>query len=192
MCYTYYNREVLIGMKNFLKVLGIVLLIPYVIAAIIVTVCLLNYNQYGVTEIGNKTYITVNDDALVSSGYEKGDLLVVEKKSNDDIDANDYIFFYESSKEKKTVIINLARVISKRRVTDTETTFKLEGDVDYSSEYVIGSTKNTKVYSGWGSVLSALESRWVFLCFIILPMLFIFLYEIYEFVIEVKKNMKEA
>ena len=102
------------------------------------------------------------------------------------------IFFYEESVEKKTVIINLARVVSKRRISDTETTFKLEGDVDYSSEYVIGSAKNTKVYSGWGSVLSALESRWVFLCFIILPMLFIFLYEIYEFVIEVKKNMKEA
>ena len=167
------------------------LLVPYVIVAIIITVCLLNYNDYGVTEIGNKTFITVTGDDLMPN-YEKGDLLVVEKKSNDDIDANDYIFFYESSKEKKTVIINLARVISKRRVTDIETTFKLEGDVDYSSEYVIGSTKNTKVYSGLGSVLAALESRWVFLCFIILPMLFIFLYEIYEFIIEVKKNLKEA
>ena len=167
------------------------LLVPYVIVAIIVTVCLLNYNKYGVTEFGNKTLITVTGDDLAPS-YQKGDLLVVENKSYDDIEANDYIFFYESSKEKKTVIINLARVISKRRITDTETTFKLDGDVDYSSEYVIGSTKNTKVYSGWGSVLSALESRWVFLCFVILPILFIFLYEIYEFVIEVNKNMKEA
>ena len=168
------------------------LLVPYVIAAIIVTVCLLNYNDYGVTEIGNKTYITVDGDELLSSGYEKGDLLVVEKKSNDTINADDYIFFYESSKEKKTVIINLARVISRRDVTETEATFKIEGDIDYSSEFVIGSTKDTKVYHGWGAVLSALESRWVFLCFIILPMLFIFLYEIYEFVIEVKKNLKEA
>ena len=52
--------------------------------------------------------------------------------------------------------------------------------------------KNTKVYSGWGGVLAALESRWVFLCFVILPILFIFLYELYEFAIEVKKNLKEA
>ncbi len=178
-------------MKNFLKVLGIVLLVPYVITAIIITVFLLNYNAYGVTEIGNKTLITVTDNELLPN-YKKGDLLVVENQSNDDINENDFIFFYEESREKKTVIINLARVVSKRRVSDSETTFKLEGDVDYSSEYVIGATKNTKVYSGWGSIISALESRWVFLCFVILPILFIFLYELYELVIEVKKNLKEA
>ena len=178
-------------MKNFLKILGIVLLVPYVIIAIIVTVFLFNYNEYGVTEMGDKTYITVTGDEL-SPDYKKGDLVVVENKSVDDISENDYIFFYEESREKKTVIISLARVISKRRITDSETTFKLEGDVDYSSEYVIGSVKNTKVYHGWGSVLAALESRWVFLGFVILPILFIFLYELYEFAIEVKKNLKEA
>ena len=178
-------------MKNFLKVLGIVLLVPYVITAIIITVFLLNYNEYGVTELGDKTYITVNDNELMPN-YKKGDLLVVEKKSNDDINENDYIFFYEESREKKTVIISYARVISKRRVNDNETTFKLEGDVDFSSEYVNGSSKNTKVYSGWGSILAALESRWVFLCFVILPILFIFLYEIYAIAIEVKKSLKEA
>ena len=105
---------------------------------------------------------------------------------------HDHIFFYEQNQEKKTVIINLARVISKRVINETETTFKLEGDVDYSSDYVIGSVNDTKRYSGLGGIISALESRWVFLCFIILPILFIFLYEIYEFVIEVKKNLKEA
>ena len=178
-------------MKNFLKVLGIVLLVPYVIIAIIVTVFLLNYNEYSVTEMGNKTYVTVKGDELAPE-YKDGDLLVIEKKSNDDINVNDYIFFYEENNEKKTVVIDLARVVSKRKVTDTETTFKLEGDVDYSSEFVIGSTANTKVYSGWGSVLAALESRWVFLGLVILPMLFLFLYELYEFVIEVKKNLKEA
>ena len=167
------------------------LLVPYVITAIIVTVFLLNYNEYGVTKIGDKTYIPVAGDELAPN-YQKGDLVVVENKSFDDINDNDYIFFYEESREKKTVIISLARVISKRHVTGEEITFKLEGDVDYSSEYVIGSTKNTKVYSGWGSILAALESRWVFLCFVILPILFIFLYELYEFAIEVKKNLKEA
>ena len=178
-------------MKNFLKILGIVLLVPYVITAIIVTVFLLNYNEYGVTEMGDKTYITVTGNEL-SPGYQKGDLVVVENKSIDDINENDYIFFYEESREKKTVIISLARVVSKRHVTDNETTFKLEGDVDYSSEYVIGTNKDVKVYDSLGSILSTLESRWVFLIFIIVPLLFIFLYEIYEFVIEVKKNMKEA
>ena len=178
-------------MKNFLKILGVIILIPYVIIAITLTVFLLNYNDYGVTEIGGKTLIIVNDDSL-QPNYKKGDLVVVDNAKNDDINENDYIFFYEESREKKTVIINLGRVISKKEVNETETTYKLEGDVDFSSEYVIGTTKDAKVYSSLGSVLSVLESRWVFLIFIIIPILFIFLYEIYEFILEVKKNMKEA
>lgn len=178
-------------MKNFLKIIGVLILIPYIIIAITLTVFLLNYNDYGVTEIGGKTLITVNDDALAPT-YKKGDLLVVKNQSSDEINANDYIFFYERNQEKKTVIINLGKVISKRKVNEEETTFKLEGDVDYSSEYVIGSNKEVKVYPSLGSIISVLESRWVFLFFIIIPLLFVFLYEIYEFVLEVKRNMKEA
>ena len=178
-------------MKNFLKIMGIILLVPYVLVALTITVFLLNYNEYGVTEIGGKTLIIANDDSLAPN-YKKGDLIVVNKTANADIHENDYIFFYEQSREKKTVIINLGRVVSKRNVNDTEVTYKLEGDVDYSSEYVIGTTNDAKVYSSLGEIIAALELRWVFLIFIIIPLLFIFLYEIYEFIIEVKKNLKEA
>ena len=178
-------------MKNFFKFIGILILIPFIAIAIIITVLLLNYNDYGVTELGDKTFIIVNDNSL-SPNYKKGDLVVVKKTEFDTINENDYIFFYEESREKKTIIINFGRVLSKTKVNDMETTFKLEGDVDFSSQYVIGSKDNSKVYKGMGSVLSVLESRWVFLIFIIIPMLFIFLFELYSFVLEVKKNMKEA
>lgn len=178
-------------MKGFLKILGMVILIPYIIVTVIITVFLLNYNEYGVTELGNKTLINVDGDELTPT-YKKGDLLVVEKTTNADVNINDYIFFYEQNHEKKTVIINMARVINKEEVNESETTYQLEGNFDISSEYVIGNTNNVKVYSSLGSIVSALESRWVFLLFIIVPMLFIFLYELYAFAIEVKKNMKEA
>ncbi len=178
-------------MKGFLKILGVILLIPYIIIAITLTVFLLHYNKYGITEIGGKTLINLTDDSL-SPTYKKGDLLVVKNTEKDQIKNNDYVFFYQKDTEKNTVVINLGRVISTRKVTDTETTFKLEGDVDYSSEYVIGTRNNTKVYESLGTILSILESRWVFLIFIIVPILFLFLYEIYEFVLEIKKNMKEA
>ena len=178
-------------MKGFLKIIGVILLIPYIAIAITLTVFLLNYNKYGLTEIGGKTLINVTDDSL-SPKYKKGDLLVVKNTEKDKIKTNDFIFFYEQNTEKNTVVINLGRVISTRKVTDTETTFKLEGDVDYSSEYVIGSTTDTKVYDSLGTILSTLESRWVFLIFIIVPILFLFLYEIYEFVLEVKRNLKES
>ena len=178
-------------MKKFLKILGGIIFIPYILIVIVVTICLLNYNKYGVTEIGDYTLVTVEDEALEPT-YQKGDLLVVEKKDNDSIVKDDYIFFYEQDKETKTVIINLAKVLDTRKVTDKETTFTIEGNYEYSSEYVIGAMKDTKVYHTLGSVLGILESRWVFLLVIILPILFIFLYELYEFILEVKRSLKEV
>ena len=41
-----------------------------------------------------------------------------------------------------------------------------------------------------GSILSLLESRWGYLCVIILPILIAFLYEIYSIVRELKGNNK--
>ncbi|MCI6265675.1 MAG: hypothetical protein MR598_02365 [Erysipelotrichaceae bacterium] len=178
-------------MKKFLKIVGGILFIPYIVIVIVVTICLLNYNKYGVTELGNRTLIIVKDDAL-NPTYQKGDLLIVKKKENDNIQKEDYIFFYEQDKESKTVIINLAKVLNTRKVTSRETTFTIEGNYEYSSEYVIGATKDTKVYHTLGSVLNILESRWVFLLVIILPILFIFLYELYEFILEVKRSLKEV
>lgn len=178
-------------MKKFIKISSIIIFIPYVVIAIALTIFLLNYNEYGVTELGNRTLIIVDGDELVPN-YKKGDLLVVENTSDSEISINDYIFFYEQNRGKKAVVINLAKVINKKKITETETTYTLDGDTSLSSEYVIGNTKNVKVYNSLGSILSTLESRWVFLLFIIVPMLFIFLYEIYAFAVEVKKNMKEV
>ena len=178
-------------MKKFFKFLGSILLIPYIFVVVVVTICLLGYNDYNVTELGSYTLIPITNTAL-EPNYHKGDLVVVEKKSNDDVKVNDMAFFYDKDVDKNTITINLGKVINSRKVNATETTYTMEGNVDFSSENVIGSQNNSKVYKYLGTILSVLESRWVFLLVIILPILFIFLYEIYAFVIEVKKSLKEA
>lgn len=178
-------------MKKFLKFIGIVILIPYIALVIVMTVYLINYNKYGVSEIGNKTFIIVNDDSLLPD-YKKGDLLIVSDMGNDAINVGDSIFFYEQNREKGTVVIDLAEVYNVKKVTDEESTYTIDGDYEYSSEYVIGSTKNTEVHHDLGSVLKVLSSRWAFLLIIILPILFMFLWELYEFALEVKRNMKNA
>lgn len=177
-------------MKKFLKFIGSLLLIPYILVVIFVTVCLLNYNDYSITVFKDTSLIPITEDAGLAS-YKKGDLLVVKKPNNDDIAVNDMIFFYEEDSNKNTVVIDVGKVIDKRKVNDTETTFTMEGNIDYSSEYVIGKVNGCKVYHYLGTILSVLESRWVFLLFIILPILFIFLYEIYAIVLEVKKSLKK-
>ena len=175
-------------MKGFLKFIGGILATIYLIIVIILTVFMLNFNDYNVTVLGNKSFILMMDEKL--EGYKKGDLLVVEKKPNDEINIGDMAFFYETDTVKKEVNINLGKVINKRKITDEETTFTMEGNVEFSSEYVIGTTNTTKAYSGIGGVISVLESRWVFLLLVVLPILFIFLYEIYAIALEVKKQLK--
>ena len=87
-------------MKGFLKILGIVLLVPYIIIAITLTIFLLNYNEYGITEIGGNTLIIVNDNSLMPN-YKEGDLLVVKNPTDYEINEFDYIFFYEENTSYK-------------------------------------------------------------------------------------------
>ena len=178
-------------MKKFFKFIGGIILTLYILIVVVVTICLLGFNDYNTTVLGTYTLIPVSDDALAPD-YVDGDLLVVNKKSNDDIHVGDSVFFYEENREENAININLGKVTDTRRITDTETTFTMEGDVQFSSEYVIGSTNYCSVYKNLGKVLSILESRWVFLLVMILPVLFIFLYILYSIIIEVKKTFKEA
>lgn len=66
-------------MKKGLKIVIGVLLIPYFIVAIFLTVCLLNYNDYNVTVFNNKSLIIIRDSSLEPT-YKKNDLVVIEKK----------------------------------------------------------------------------------------------------------------
>ena len=60
-------------MKKVLKGLGIVLVGVYAIVAITLTVFLLNYNKYNITELNNKSLIIVRDEEL-KPDFQKGDL----------------------------------------------------------------------------------------------------------------------
>ncbi|MDO4377014.1 MAG: hypothetical protein Q4C38_02615 [bacterium] len=170
-------------MKKVLKIIGIVLAVIYCIVAITLTVFLLNYNDYNITVLGDKTLIIVRDNDL-EPDYRKGDLVVVTKNPNRDIVAGDKIFFYDGTSEKVTV--NLGSVIKKVNVTKKETTFTMNGEYSLSSEYVIGKTKTSHTYHNLGGILAFLESRMGFLFLIIFPILVLFIYEIFMVIKEIK------
>ena len=69
------------------------IVIVYVIIAIVVTLCLLNYNDYNVTEFGNNTLILIADDSLEPE-YVEGDLVIATKENLDKVEVGDKIFFY--------------------------------------------------------------------------------------------------
>lgn len=171
-------------MKIILKgLLGIIAVI-YVAIALILTIFLLNYNEYNLTVLGDKTFLIVRDNNL-EPNYKKGDLVIVKKNANADIVADDEIFFYNAYENE--VSVNYGKVLSSQNVNEKESTYTMEGNLKISSKYVIGKAETSKKYENWGTVLSIMESKIGFLIIIILPILLMFLYEIYVVIMEVKR-----
>jgi len=169
--------------KSILKVLLIVFLVLYLGIEIFVTVCLLNFNDQRVTELGNKSLIIVDED--FSKDYKKGDLLVVTKTDGSDVDNGDYIFFYNPS---NNYVINYAEVSNIVKTNDYYT-FVVGNEYNVYYEYFVG--KKVSKYAGVGSVLKVLESKYGFLTLIILPTMVGIVFEIYAIILEVIEIKKE-
>lgn len=174
-----------------MKVIGKILLgivsIIYLIIVVFLTACLLNYNDYNVTEFSRDTLVIIGRDTV--GNYKEGDLVVVYKNLNKDINTGDNIFFYDTTSKEN--VISFAKVEKAEKVTSTETTFTIEGGYKLSSEYVIGKEETAKAYSKVGKILSILESRWGFVLFVIFPILLIFIYEIYSLIMEIKESKND-
>lgn len=176
-------------MKKVLKIFGVIFIVLYALVAVTLTVCLLNYNDYNVTEFNNRSLVIVQDDDL-RPDFNKGDLVVVYKNDFKDIKIGDKIFFYDTYKDE--IRINLGSVIDKEVINKEETTFVMDGEYSLSGEYVIGKASTSKSYATLGTILSVLESRFGFLFIIIFPILILFIYEIYVFIKELKRPEDEA
>lgn len=174
-------------MKVLKWILGI-LLVPYIIIAVFVTACLMCYNDYNITEFKDYSLLIVEDDSLLPT-FEKGSLLVVKKNKFEEVKNNDYAFFYDTYDNQ--VHVSLGKIISKRRVNENESTYVIEGNYDLSSEYFIGKADTTTIYKGLGNILSVLESRYGFLFIVVLPILVLFIYEIYAIVKEIRNPEEE-
>jgi hypothetical protein len=57
------------------------------------TLLLLNYNEYGVTQFDNTSLILIKDE-ISSANYKKGDLVIVEGKKISNINIGDELFIY--------------------------------------------------------------------------------------------------
>ena len=175
-------------MKKILKTILGVIGFTYLIFIIFITICLLNYNEYKVTEFGNKTFVLIDDK---SDKFTDGDL-VVFTKNNDEIKTDNEISFYEVVNGQSSV--NIGTVTDIEKITEKETTFTINGSHKISGETVIGSLETAKVYHKVGKVLYAFESQYGFLLLVILPSLMLFFYAAYSFIMELKqpKELEET
>lgn len=170
--------------KSILKVLLTVFLVIYLGVEVFVTVCLLNFNDQRVTELGKKSLVIL--DADLSKDYKKGDLLVVTKNPGEEVETGDSIFFYNPS---DNFVVNFAEVTNVLKSNEYYT-FVVGNDYNVYYDYFIG--KDVKKYAGAGKVLSILESKYGFLTLIILPTMVAIIFEIYAIIVEVVELKKEA
>lgn len=159
------------------------IIIVYILVIIFVTICLLSYNDYGLTVLDGNTWIPVIDEDL-EPNYTVGDLLIVEKNKLSNIREGDTVFFYRTVSGEVT--INFAKITSVEYVSQDEYTFTVEGDYKFSSDNLIGKVDTAKVIPKIGAILGVLESKYGFLFLGVFPSLIAFLYTLYTLILEVQ------
>ena len=174
-------------MKKIGKVLIDIVITLWFFVAVFVSVCLLSYNDYKTTVLGNNTLIIVDNDEL-EPNFNEGDLVIVKRNSDKNINKGDKVFYYNSSKTSSIFILT-GEVNDKETVSNFETTYTINEE-KVSGEYVIGKFDTAKTFKGLGIVLGILTSKWGFLFLIILPTLFAVVYEIMMIIAAIKENKK--
>jgi hypothetical protein len=152
---------------------------------IMMTVLLLNRNQYGITQFDDTSLIMIKGE-ISSNNYKKNDLVFVKRQKIDNLMVGDEVFIYKVDNEKGSVAIDLG-TIGEMHTKDNAISFK-NGET-YAMEFVIG--KSDKVYNDLGFYLSIIQSRWGFLFLILVPSFLIFIYSIYTLIVEVKYGKEE-
>lgn len=172
--------KVLNIIKNiFIGIIGII----YFSFVILMTVLVLLFNDYGVTQFEDQTLLLIKSDVtpVTENIYVKGDLVVVKEKKVNNIKEGDEVFAYRVDEDTKKVDIEVG-VVKTVHTADNAITFE-NGD-QYGMEFVAGTKEN--VYHNIGRYLSIVESQWGFLFMIIVPSFMIFIYELYALIIEIK------
>lgn len=160
-----------------------ILIIIYVI---LITSLILSRNKYGYTQFGDYTLKNINlvDERNIEN-VKKNDLLIV--KNTNDINVGDSIYYYAVYNDN--YIIKSSKVL-KREDDDYSSLYTLDDDshLTISSNKILG--KESKTYKNIGGILSILESRMGFLFLVLLPIMIVFIYQIYEFVEIIRHEKK--
>lgn len=161
-----------------------ILFVAYFSFVIVMTVLLLNFNDYGVTQFGDTSLIIVNDE-ISNENYKKGDLLIVKKEKMEKLEIGQPIFTYKVD-AKGNVSIDLGKI---GNLYPEEEALAFENGSTYSMEFVAGTPQEK--HESIGLFLSIVESKWGFLFIVLVPSFLIFVYEVYTLIVEIKYGSDE-
>lgn len=175
-------------MKRFIHWLWCVLEVLIIIYVIAVTSLILCRNKYGYTQFGDYTFneIDLVDERNIKD-VKNGDLLIV--KNSNDINIGDLIYYYAVLNDSYIIKSNVVIDIKKDDYSSLYT-------VDDGESYTVASTrvlgKYSNSYAHFGAVLNVLESKLGFLFLVLLPIMIVFIYQIYEFVVIIRYEKSES
>ncbi len=164
-------------------VLGIIGVL-YFAFALVMTILLLNYNDYGVTQFGNTSLVIISDE-VANEKYDKGDLVIVELKKLEKLKVGDEIFAYRVD-SKGAPHIQIGKI---GEIYEEDEAVSFENGETYSTDFIAGMAKDK--YPNWGTFLAIVESQWGFLFIVLVPCFLIFIYELYSLIIEIKYGAEE-
>lgn len=169
-------RKVLNWVWSFVEVI-------IIIYVVLVTMFVLCKNKYGYTQFGD--YSFANIDLIAEKNVKdtkKGDLLVV--KNSNDIHKGDLIYYYAVLNDNYIVRSAVVADVKEDDYSALYTVSLSNTTINVASSRVLG--KYSTVYNNLGSILSVLESRVGFLLLVFLPIMVVFIYQVYEFIIMLK------
>lgn len=169
-------KKVLEAIKNFIIfVVGVI----YFAFALFMTVLLLNYNRFNITQFGNNSWVMINEN-ISNETYQKGDLVIVKNIKVEDMEEGQYLFAYRID-NKRMATIQVGKIGT---IYTEEEAVAFENGETYSDEFIAG--VEVKKYPKIGGILSVIESKWGFLFIVLVPCFLIFIYEVYSLIIEIK------
>ena len=152
-----------------------ILIAIYIFIAILTTISLFTYNKYNISQIGNKVLLKLDKEI---NTHKKGTLLIINAKDN--YVAGDNVFYCKIEKDKCSVEYgNITTVMGGNPQINSES---------IPQKLILGTDNNIKTIPVLGSIMYILESKWIYLFFIVLPVLIAFIYEVYTITKEVKKK----
>ena len=114
------------------RIIGNVITVILVIIIIFMSVLLLSHNEYQVSQFGKYTLLIVDEDML---DYKSGSLLIVTKKQASNIQAGDYVFYYDRSGAKVKPVLGFVNELYD--VSFGKYSFKVNNDVIVDEEDII-------------------------------------------------------
>lgn len=180
-------------MKNRIKWLVRIIEILVVLYVVIITLCILCKNSFGFTKFGKYTITSIDKDMndYILKDSNVGNLLVI--KASNEIKEGDIIYYYSPIKDT-SYSIKSSVVLSKKDkgyvLDDSKKTF-------VENERMVG--RGAIQIPVLGTIFEKLETKVGFLIFVLLPIVLVFIHQVYKFIKdllepkheEIKESKKE-